>query len=1277
MLKALELHGFKSFADKTRFEFPPGITVVVGPNGSGKSNIVDGIKWVLGEQSAKSLRGKEMADVIFKGSGQSGRKPMNTAEATLVFENADKRLPVDAPEVHITRRVYRSGEGEYLINRQPARLKDIRDLFRGTGVGGDAYSLIEQGKVDKLLQASAKDRRAMFEEAAGISRFKAKKVEAQRRLERVEQNMLRLSDIVEEVENRLKTVRAQASKARRYREYSERLQQLRTQIALVDWRRLSEQLAGIEAQQAAAQEQTHAADAEAQRLDAQQLELETAALAAGEELRNSENQLSFARQHLAGEQATIDHERSRSAELEQEAILHGRNLLAMSDKAGDVRSRLVATQAEVTTAEAVQQAAAAELSRREAHLQLLAREQECTRQEAESRRQQYVAKLQRAAILASQVEAGETQLAAVQQTVIEQQREIGEVEAAEAQLAAELATAEEAERTLVLQIAAHAEQLEGAENELAESRNLHTSRAEDLSQLHSRQQGISERAQVLEEFERTLEGIGTGVKQVLSRAGLKSRDQWLRGSEEGSETKVQGSDAAAEVRREVAFPWSLVRGVVADFIQVNVEHATAIDVALGELVQSIVVDAEAKDIPKLVAAADDLSGRVVVVALGYRTSDAALSIIPSAHYSGVSTQVGHPSISSQSSVTHRPPSAIELSAEMAAGVPVVARADKLVDCPAEYRPLVTELLGRTFVVRTLRDAMQLQSKAPAEARFVTLTGELVDEHGAIAFGPRQAATSLVSRRSQLRAARLDLAVLDQQIIDAQRETAHLKREIDRYEQALRQLVEAGKSLDQQASSVKATIQSLVSRADHARQQKGVARQALTAAANHCEAIATALKSATQELSAAQSAGEGIQAAIADHEEQLRRLDQARHEAAGLATTAKIELARCEQRLESLRLRMAQFEDDSRDRERAVAQVQQQLCQARERHEVSQLALLAASAAIASLTLRSETLGLQMRECSARRDAAAAVRAGLADRLNSVRRRAITLRDEEHELSLAAEQVRHERRTLADRLREDYRIELAELTHEPSAEEAQERAEVEEEIESLRRKINQIGAVNLDALEELDELEQRFATLSAQHKDLLEAKQSLERIIHKINADSRRLFLETLEAIRVNFQALYRKAFGGGKADIVLEEGVDVLECGVEIIATPPGKPSFNNSLLSGGEKALTAVALLLAIFQFRPSPFCVLDEVDAPFDEANIGRFIDVLKEFLGWTRFVIVTHSKKTMTAATTLYGVTMQESGVSKRVSVRFDDVTDDGHIRREALDRSAGEDAAENAA
>ncbi len=297
--------------------------------------------------------------------------------------------------------------------------------------------------------------------------------------------------------------------------------------------------------------------------------------------------------------------------------------------------------------------------------------------------------------------------------------------------------------------------------------------------------------------------------------------------------------------------------------------------------------------------------------------------------------------------------------------------------------------------------------------------------------------------------------------------------------------------------------------------------------------------------------------------------------------------------------------------------------------------------------------------------------------NSSRRkqRAIAAgREKVHQCELAAGEIRHERNTLADRLREDYGIEIADLEDE-YGEQQQQIDAAEQEIASLRRKISNIGAVNMEALHELDDLETRFANLDGQYQDLTQAKESLERIIHKINADSRRLFSETLEAIRSNFQTLYRRAFGGGRADIVLEEGVDILECGIDIVATPPGKPSFNNSLLSGGEKALTAVALLLAIFQYRPSPFCVLDEVDAPFDEANIGRFVDVLKDFLGWTKFVLVTHSKKTMTAATTLYGVTMQESGVSKQVSVRFEDVSDDGHISREAVQRTQSDEVADD--
>ena len=336
----------------------------------------------------------------------------------------------------------------------------------------------------------------------------------------------------------------------------------------------------------------------------------------------------------------------------------------------------------------------------------------------------------------------------------------------------------------------------------------------------------------------------------------------------------------------------------------------------------------------------------------------------------------------------------------------------------------------------------------------------------------------------------------------------------------------------------------------------------------------------------------------------------------------------------------------------------------------------ATEAIGKLQLDREESTEQVQKLTAERTKIDSERRDLAIELSGRRDQLRLAQDKAHQATLRAEQLNMQRKQLAERLQDDYGIDLAtaeDADLQLSDEERNKHEEFDDEITSLRKQISDIGSVNLESLAELEELEVRYTQMESQYQDLVQSKETLEKIIVRIDADSRKLFVETLEAIRQNFQKLFRQTFGGGHADIVLEEGVDPLEAGVEIIATPPGKPEFNNSLLSGGEKALTAVSLLMAIFQFRPSPFCVLDEVDAPFDEANIGRFIDVLKSFLGWTKFVIVTHSKKTMTAATTLYGITMQESGVSKRVSVRFEDVSEDGHISEEAINRKDNEDAA----
>ena len=1203
MLKALELFGFKSFADRTRFDFPAGITVVVGPNGSGKSNIVDAIKWVLGEQSAKSLRGKDMADVIFKGSGTTGRKPLNTAEATLVIDNSDRRLPIDAPEVHVTRRVFRSGEGEYLINRQPARLKDIKDLFRGTGVGGDAYSLIEQGKVDRLLQASPKDRRAMFEEAAGISRFKAKKVEAQRRLERVDQNLLRLSDIVDEVESRLKSVRAQAGKAKRYREYSDRLQQLRTQVAMTDWRKLTGQLQARELELMELRQRGETAAAQAESLAASLLEIDANIVLAAEELRACEALAARNREQIAQRESTVEQQRSRAHELEEEASVQRVNLAAMSNRAGDLKQRLHDTRTEVAAAEELHRQVEQRLADHEQQVSQLTARYEGVRQEGESRRKAYVDQMQAAAVLASQVESLQTQLATAQQSITAFEQQVRDATAAAARLSAELQSNRRSEELLLAEIAFRQNDFEQAQAKLADARLLHAARVEDLGHLHGRRRGLLERAAVLEEFERTLEGFGTGVKEVLTRA---------------QETKSE--------------PLELLRGVVADLVQVDIEHASAIDAALGELSQCLVVAGSQADVERVAGEVRQVSGRIALIATA------------AAHGA-----VAHP-----------------VDASLAGDTAVVGRADQLVEMAGEYSAIKSQLLASTWVVRTLADAIRLHAFAECGVRFATLGGELIDASGAISLGPNQAATNLVSRRSELRSGRQDLLVIDQQIADAQREVNHLREEIETQDAAVRNLAEAGQFAAQSLADQRVRTRTLEERLQQNEDRTLAAAHSLGESQERCVALSRSLDGARNNLLEAQGAIAAMQVTIGAEQSRMAEIERDRQQAARAATAAKVDLAKSEQRLEGLRLRMSQFEDDQRERSRTISQVREQLRQSLERQATAALAILTATSELAELYLKKEHFAEQALASIQQRDTATGNRSKVADELHVLNKDIRKLEEQQHHVELAAEHVRHQRTTLVERLREDYGIELSELTVQPTAEEEQQRAAVEQEIESLRRKINQIGAVNLDALDELDELEARFGTLSGQFKDLNDAKQSLERIIHKINADSRRLFLETLEAIRVNFQALYRKAFGGGKADIVLEEGVDVLECGVEIIATPPGKPSFNNSLLSGGEKALTAVALLLAIFQFRPSPFCVLDEVDAPFDEANIGRFVDVLKDFLGWTKFIIVTHSKKTMTAATTLYGVTMQESGVSKRVSVRFEDVSEDGHIRREALDR-----------
>jgi chromosome segregation protein len=1214
MLKALELAGFKSFADKTRFEFPPGITVIVGPNGSGKSNIVDAIKWALGEQSVKSLRGKEMADVIFNGS--PNRRAVNSAEITLTFSNATKLFAIDAPEVHITRRVYRSGEGEYLINRNPCRLRDIRDLLAGTGLGTQAYSVIEQGKVDILLQASPKDRRMIFEEAAGISRFKLKKIEALRRLERVEQNLLRLSDIVDEVESRLRSVRAQAGKARRYQEYANRLQDLRTQVGLVDWQRLSGRLAEFEHEAGALGAERDAAAVAAQSLEARLLEIEAGMAEIHETIRQAEAQIAANRERIAAQESAIEAERNRSRDLEQEMARHRRGLVGLSVRADDLKQQAEETRAAVATAEQAQRKVAQRLAEEERELTEVMTRLDQLRGENEQRRTAQLEQMRCAAALGNEISGLESQAAATLSSRERNRGRIGELDQQLAALAGELDTLRRQRDEMSGALGQAAEALADAGRQLAENQQQLADQQRASAALGQRHSGLTERVALLEELERRQEGLTAGVKEVLARAAAPAGG-----------------------------PLGGVCGLVADLLTASVEVAPLVEVALGAAAQHVVAVRSPELLDFLHNHAQRLAGRVGFLWLDDDAAPAAAA----------------------ADLTGRPG--------------VLGRADRFVETAPRFAALATRLLGRTWFVETLAHALELAEAVGRGLNFVTLAGELRSADGTLVVGPREAAAGLISRRSQLRALHIQCGELAAKIQHCQtgvdglaariaHEQEHLDRRGTEHRQAADALAEHRLRLtaaeerrlqfDQQREQLQAQLRAAVQEHDQAATQLAATRE----------------KRQRHDLLLAE-----MEARLAESGNELARLEAQRRACSRETTETKVELAKSDERLRNLHARLRQLEEGREERGRAIAEVREQLSHCQRRADASRQAILRAEAEVAELYLRKESFASETIQKVNRRETLHSERASLGSEVQRIRAKLRKLQDELHAQDLAASEVRHQREDLAARLREDYGIELAQLEQSADGEDQRQRAEVQQEIDDLRGKIAAMGNVNLEALAELQAQEARHKTLADQYQDLAKAKAALEKIIEKINADSRRLFCETLQTVRGHFQKMFCDLFGGGQADIVLEEGMDILESGIEIVARPPGKEPRSISLLSGGEKTLTCVALLLAMFRSRPSPFCVLDEVDAALDEANIGRFTKVLHDFLAWTQFLIVTHSKNTMTCANTLYGVTMQESGVSKQVSVRFEDVSEDGQILPERLaeaekDAAHGQDEADAA-
>lgn len=1325
MLKSLELFGFKSFADRTIFDFAAGITGVVGPNGSGKSNVVDSIKWILGDQSAKSLRGKEMTDVIFNGS--ASRTGSQFAEATLVFDNRSRFIPLDQDEVSIGRRLWQSGDSEYLVNRNAARLKDVRELFVGTGAGAATYCIIEQGRVDQILQSNAANRRLIFEEAAGISRMKQKRTEALKRLERVEQNLVRLSDLVDEVETQVSTVRSQAQRATRYRAVSTELEQLWVGLAADDFRRESGHRDALAQQREESSSLLEQLREQQKAAEAQVAEADAALSGVDDALREVERRRSDLRSRIASLETTVRHQVAREAELQSDLqrLHRQQNLL---------KNRVVEAEAEEQHLQSVLELERSAYERKKSALlagddQVVQLQQALasSREQVDITRQELLQQVRHNSTAASELNSLRSQH---QQTLQKRFTLEAQATSLDAELQSIVQTTPSLEQVLI----EAQKELQAVENEADEllqnrerllgEKNLSQ---QSLADLREQRSGQMARRAVLEDLEDRQEGFGIGVREILRRA--------------------EEADSA---------PWNLILGSVADLLDVDMEQAALLEVALSGRAQLLVVARLQPLIDYLNSGRCRITDRVGFISLE-TTSDGVLD--PSVLRQGLrrsddslwrneATDVdGESSDSSwwgrgQSRARNSGPSIEQLLAA-AGGDPIqvtwldprsdspivrsvfsqthaappvlfgqpgiVGRADGLARSPQSMPGLAGHLLADTWVVETLADALRWHSQTEGQCRFITLQGELIECDGTLFAGTVRNESALLSRKSELRRLRNELHRLDHEI--AQRELM------------LRSLSQTIVTTDDQLSRTRALVNQHVAKcrsaenamADHLRRLKDCERRGESLTQEH-ERVDVEIRELEDRLEQAHQtleAGEQQHQALQKQIEELSALQESRQQDLEALerdrNSASMELSRSEERLLGLQESLERVREDLQQRHLQQQEADRRLHAAAERQRDLMLAHLNASAEVSELSVTDDQLAADILARSTERNSLRANRNTASAAESRMREVLRTHETRHHELELQIRGIDHQLTTTAERIREEFQIEVIEAVqqgrsaiavwlnkdsssrssdHDGDSEEssaarlsvetqvplfdeaaaavvadaaqfAEVRGEIDRRIERLRRQLKKIGNVGTESLDNLMELETRFQRLHTQLRDLEAARDALRDIVRRINVESRRLFLDSFETIRGYFRDLFRKLFGGGEADLILEDPEDVLECSIDVVARPPGKELRSISLLSGGEKTLTAVALLLSIFKSRTSPFCILDEVDAALDDANIGRFVNVLREFQQNTQFIMITHRKPTMAVTDVLYGVTMEESGISRRLSLRFEDVDEHGNF------------------
>lgn len=1182
-LKKLELYGFKSFAQRTEIVFDEGITGIVGPNGSGKSNIGDAVRWVLGEQSAKTLRGASMSDVIFNGTQK--RKPLSYCEVSLVFDNDDHALAMEAAEVMVTRRVYRNGESEYYLNRTACRLKDVVDLFRDTGIGKEGYSIIGQGRIDEILSRKSEDRRQVFEEAAGIVKFKARKEEADKKLQRTLENLERVDDILDELTKRLKPLEEQSRNARVYLELSTELKDLDLNLFLIRSDRARARLSELESElltvqtiladtESALTDKTTRRDETQNRID--QLEeaitkARTELMECAEHVHESQKKLSALqsrretrsenRQRIVREQ---EEAQERLAEIEKDHARIQADVEKQHSLIADAEQILRATQEAAEKAQAKEKEADAAL---------------------EAQKAAVIDQMNRL----SDVRNDKTRLNTMQ---AQMETRLTEIEESSGALQEQEAALKEALDAVETQLQTETQHQQQCEENLAQARQAsdeadaaYANLRADVEKQSADMQAAASRHNVLTEMTRDMEGYNMAVRRAMTYA----KQRGLTG----------------------------VKGVLAQLMTVPQAYETAIDMALGAAQQNIVTDTE--------ETAKELINYLRQNRLGRAT------FLPMSAIRG-KTLYGN-----------------ERNALKLPGCLGVA--SELVQCAPEYRGIVENLLGRTVIADNLDHGIPIMRAGNHAFRLVTLEGDVMHSGGSMTGGSAQSKVSnLLSRERELKE------------LTAKLQTG--RAELDKCRQELAQRQQTAQEKRQKVSDAVNALH---------QQEIAVAREQARR-----ESVSADLNTHLQRMQETEQARVQLHQSLEDIRQQLENIEHQRTGAQGDQSAMEqktIEMqnalikARAEASAENDRLmvRTLQLSDlrhglSDLERDEAHAQQDQaQILREQERreqllHEMDELDAVdenemkreeAESARRQKEQLRQESAAqaIEQRRSQAQSD----LRDILSDMENL---HEAYNRDSEklHKTELAKARIEGDQKNLQNRIWDTYKLTYAgaeEFRRTPFDEKESDRRAAE-----LQGQIRALGTVNVGAVEEYAETKARVDDLTTQQQDLKRAEMDLRELIERLLIQMRSTFVENFSKMQGYFAETFTRLFGGGHAELKLMDPDDPLNCGIEVNAQPPGKKLQLLSLLSGGERALTAIAILFAMLKLKPTPFCILDEIEAALDDANIGYYADYLKEYSKGTQFIVVTHRKGTMERCNSLFGVAMEEQGVSRMVSVSLQD-------------------------